>query len=134
MYVRGYLRGMIRRSLTSNLRSIYVTSYVAIYLVTCAINLFLQVFQANYDRNNIIVHPLQPPIVARYVQFIPRTYFGWMSMRAEIYGCKKGLLILNYIPFTQRFSCVTPFYYHQQPSAGQSDHLFYPSAWGVRLA
>ena len=44
------------------------------------------------DSNNIVSHELKPPIWARYIRFHPKTWYGHISMRVEVYGCKKGTL------------------------------------------
>ncbi|XP_068706114.1 retinoschisin-like [Montipora foliosa] len=47
-------------------------------------------FAANNDKNSIIYHKLNPPIMARYVRFRPVTWHNHISMRVEVYGCKQG--------------------------------------------
>ena len=44
------------------------------------------------DSNNIVSHELKPPIWARYIRFHPKTWYSHISMRVEVYGCKKGTL------------------------------------------
>ena len=44
------------------------------------------------DSSNIVSHELKPPIWARYIRFHPKTWYGHVSMRVEVYGCKKGTL------------------------------------------
>ncbi|KAK3746556.1 hypothetical protein QZH41_017034 [Actinostola sp. cb2023] len=45
-----------------------------------------KVFQGNTDSDTVVSHVLQKPIVTKYVRFYPKTYSGWPSMRAELYG------------------------------------------------
>lgn len=49
-----------------------------------------QVFPANKDRNTVVEHLLLSPFDARLIRFHPKTYRGYTSMRAEVYGCRKG--------------------------------------------
>ena len=49
-----------------------------------------QVFPANKDRNTVVEHLLLSPFDARLIRFHPKTYHGYTSMRAEVYGCRKG--------------------------------------------
>ena len=44
------------------------------------------------DSNNVVSHELKPPIWARYIRFHPKTWHSHISMRVEVYGCKKGTL------------------------------------------
>lgn len=47
-------------------------------------------FTGNTDRNTIVRHDLNPPITARFIRFRPVSWFGHISMRAELYGCFSG--------------------------------------------
>ncbi|XP_022807914.1 lactadherin-like [Stylophora pistillata] len=47
------------------------------------------VFPGNKDRNTVVEHLLLSPFNARLIRFHPRTYHGYTSMRAEVYGCRK---------------------------------------------
>ncbi|XP_027051820.1 uncharacterized protein LOC113679072 [Pocillopora damicornis] len=47
------------------------------------------VFPANKDRNTVVEHLLLSPFDARLIRFHPKTYHGYTSMRAEVYGCRK---------------------------------------------
>ena len=51
---------------------------------------FFQVFQANYDQFIPVYHRLATQISARYFKIHPVTWYGWISMRAEFYGCVVG--------------------------------------------
>ncbi|XP_022800570.1 uncharacterized protein LOC111338360 [Stylophora pistillata] len=47
-----------------------------------------KVFSGNIDGNSTVSHDLNPPIIARYVRFLPLTYHGLIAMRVELYyGC-----------------------------------------------
>ncbi|PFX25476.1 Neuropilin-1 [Stylophora pistillata] len=48
----------------------------------------VQVFSGNSDRDTIVTHVLMQPIEARYVQINPRSWYGFISMRTEFYGCR----------------------------------------------
>ena len=50
----------------------------------------MKVFSGNSDRNGIITHELTNPIICRYIRILPTAYHGWVSLRAEFYGCKTG--------------------------------------------
>lgn len=50
----------------------------------------LQYFQGNRDRNSIVTHAINPPILARYVRIHPRGWRSHISMRVELYGCRAG--------------------------------------------
>ena len=52
--------------------------------------LHLQVFNGNSDQNSIVVNTLDPPIMARFIRVQPVKYYGWMSLRMELYGCRSG--------------------------------------------
>ena len=47
-------------------------------------------FDANTDRFSIVSHKLKNPIIARYIRINPLEYYGYISMRADFYGCKSG--------------------------------------------
>ncbi|KAL9978634.1 hypothetical protein ACROYT_G016171 [Oculina patagonica] len=50
------------------------------------------VFAGNFDRNSIVAHEILPPFHAYLVKIHPGSYYGWMSMRVELYGCPiKGI-------------------------------------------
>ena len=38
---------------------------------------------------------LSTPVVARYIRFHPTANDGWDSLRVEVYGAKKGKLIIQ---------------------------------------
>ena len=49
-----------------------------------------QIFQGNTERYFVVVHRLRPTIKARYIRVHPRTWYGYISMRMELYGCRLG--------------------------------------------
>ena len=50
----------------------------------------LQIFQGNYERNYVVTHRFLRPFKARYVRLHPITWYGHISMRFELYGCRLG--------------------------------------------
>ncbi|KAL9978627.1 hypothetical protein ACROYT_G016164 [Oculina patagonica] len=49
-------------------------------------------FAGNFDRNSVVTHEILPPFHAYLVKIHPVSYYGWMSMRVELYGCPiKGI-------------------------------------------
>ncbi|XP_078697438.1 uncharacterized protein LOC144925334 [Branchiostoma floridae x Branchiostoma belcheri] len=46
-----------------------------------------KVFQGNTDRNTPVTNLLDSPTDARYVRFLPQSWYRWMSMRVEVLGC-----------------------------------------------
>ncbi|XP_078351938.1 LOW QUALITY PROTEIN: polycystin-1-like protein 2 [Oculina patagonica] len=44
-------------------------------------------FAGNSNQNTVVRHDLNPPISARYIRFRPVSWYGEISMRAELYGC-----------------------------------------------
>ncbi|KAL9950565.1 hypothetical protein ACROYT_G043081 [Oculina patagonica] len=49
-----------------------------------------KIFQGNYDQFIIVRHKLAKPITARYFRIHPVTWYSWISMRVEFYGCVVG--------------------------------------------
>ena len=45
-------------------------------------------YDANSDRNSVIVNKLIQPIEARFIRIYPESWHGHMSMRMELYGCE----------------------------------------------
>ena len=43
---------------------------------------------------------MNPPIVARYIKVHPQTWQGFIALRVELYGCRKGE-IFRYKPLTK---------------------------------
>lgn len=50
-----------------------------------------QVFPGNRDRNTPVGNVLNPPVVARYIKVHPKTWYGYIAMRVELYGCREGI-------------------------------------------
>ena len=50
----------------------------------------LQVIAANQDRDTTALHFFSPPLVARYVRFLPQSWNNAICMRIELYGCFMG--------------------------------------------
>ena len=46
-----------------------------------------RVFGGNSDRNTVVEHSFDVVIVARFVRLYPQTYYDYMSLRWEVYGC-----------------------------------------------
>lgn len=57
---------------------------------------YFQVYQANGDRNGVIINRLIQPIEARFVRIYPETWHGHISMRVELHGyeIRSGKVIL----------------------------------------
>ncbi|XP_015756947.1 PREDICTED: uncharacterized protein LOC107336373 [Acropora digitifera] len=47
----------------------------------------VKVFTANSDRGTVVSHKLSPTISARYVRFSVMSWYDYISMRVELYGC-----------------------------------------------
>ena len=47
-------------------------------------------FDGNTDRFSVVSHKLKNPIITRYILINPVSYYGWISLRADFYGCKSG--------------------------------------------
>ena len=45
-------------------------------------------YDANSDRNSVIVNRLIQPIEARLIRIYPESWYHHMSMRMELYGCE----------------------------------------------
>ena len=61
-----------------------------IFVITFGSVFFLQIFQGNSDRYFVVVHRLRPTIKARYIRIHPRTWYSYIAMRIELYGCRLG--------------------------------------------
>ena len=44
-------------------------------------------FAGNTNRDSIVRNNLNPPIISRYIRFLPIAWHGHISMRVELYGC-----------------------------------------------
>lgn len=49
-----------------------------------------QLFDGNTDSNTVVQHLLEEPIITRYIRIAPKAWYGWITMRAEFYGCTEG--------------------------------------------
>jgi hypothetical protein len=47
----------------------------------------VKIFGGNTDTRAVVTHRLNNPITARYVRFHPQMWYGYISFRAEVYGC-----------------------------------------------
>ena len=57
----------------------------------------LQLFTANTDRHSVVYHRFIRRIAAVFVRVHPKTWYGWISMRIEFFGCS------GRTPLTRRF-------------------------------
>ena len=48
---------------------------------------FFQVFDGNSDRHTIVYHQFIKPFTAVNVRIYPKSWYGWICLRAEFYGC-----------------------------------------------
>lgn len=64
--------------------------------------ILLQYFTANRDRISIVENALNPPIQARHLRLHPWGWYGYISMRAEFYGCRAGKLWVASCLFKER--------------------------------
>ena len=63
-----------------------------------------QIFQGNTERYFVVMHRLRPTIKARYIRVHPRTWYGHITLRMELYGCRLGRIpkcIHVYVVLTQ---------------------------------
>ena len=54
--------------------------------------LYFKVFQGNMERNLVVFHKFRPSLKTRYVRIHPKTWYSYISMRVELYGCRLGKL------------------------------------------
>ena len=54
-------------------------------------------FRGNSDRNSIVSYTLLRPFKAQYVRIHPKAWRSHISMRAELYGCQKGIKNCQFI-------------------------------------
>ena len=55
----------------------------------------IQVLGGNIDVNTPVYHYLHPPIHAKYLRFLPKTWKSHICMRVEAYGCQKCKYLLQ---------------------------------------
>ncbi|KAL9955603.1 hypothetical protein ACROYT_G036947 [Oculina patagonica] len=46
-----------------------------------------KIFATNNDRNSIVKYDLIPPITAKYIRIIPESWYAYIALRVEFYGC-----------------------------------------------
>ncbi|KAL9955604.1 hypothetical protein ACROYT_G036949 [Oculina patagonica] len=51
---------------------------------------YVKTFDGNTDRDTIVRNKLQNPIITRYIRINPISYYHWISLRADFYGCTSG--------------------------------------------
>ncbi|KAL9968054.1 hypothetical protein ACROYT_G026380 [Oculina patagonica] len=64
----------------------------------------------NKDKNSIVYHQFNPPILARYIRLRPTAWYDHISLRMELYGCLVvwcPVLTVNRLVKTSPSSCVT---------------------------
>jgi len=49
-----------------------------------------KLFIGNTDINSVVKNFLDPPIEARYIRVLVKSWHNWPSMRIELYGCIEG--------------------------------------------
>ena len=49
-----------------------------------------QLFRGNYDIYHTVSHKIIPPIKARFVRIHPRSWYSYIAMRVELYGCRRS--------------------------------------------
>ena len=57
-----------------------------------------QTLKGNKDRNSEVKHILNGGVLARYLCFLPETYYGGVCLRTEVFGVKQkpGDYVLYY--------------------------------------
>jgi len=55
-----------------------------------------KIFIGNTDRNTIVKNILQPPIEAKYIRVLGKSWHTLPSMRTELYGCIAGNCIQSF--------------------------------------
>lgn len=48
---------------------------------------FQQVFQGNFDNDTHRKNVIEPPIYARFIRILPWSWYGRITLRAELLGC-----------------------------------------------
>ena len=49
-------------------------------------------FPGNSDQYTVVAHTLKIPITTRYLRIKPKSWQDTISLRAEFYGCREGIL------------------------------------------
>lgn len=47
-------------------------------------------FTGNFDRDTVVKNRIDPPIIARFIRLVPKTWNNWNALRLELYGCSQG--------------------------------------------
>lgn len=47
----------------------------------------LQVFRGNYDIYHTVGHKIMPAVKAQFVRIYPKSWYSYIAMRVELYGC-----------------------------------------------
>lgn len=63
-------------------------------LVNNVFGIFAKEITGNRDRNTPHGHVLDQPIIARYIRIHPVAWYGYICMRVELFGCRKGIFII----------------------------------------
>lgn len=63
-------------------------------LVNNVFGIFAKEITGNRDRNTPHGHVLDQPIIARYIRIHPVAWYGYICMRVEPFGCRKGIFII----------------------------------------
>ncbi|XP_078344750.1 uncharacterized protein LOC144630294 [Oculina patagonica] len=53
----------------------------------------VKIFQGNWDSNTVVYNVITPPIKARYIRILPKSWERYVSMRAEFYTCEYDFTI-----------------------------------------
>lgn len=73
--------------------NIRTKSFLLMFLVISSICFsfsFSQYLYGNRDSNSIVSRKFFPHIRARYIRVLPYSWYGYISMRVEFYGCFIG--------------------------------------------
>ncbi|KAL9955598.1 hypothetical protein ACROYT_G036941 [Oculina patagonica] len=65
-------------------------SYDGVFFIDYKEDDVVKVFSGNSDRYSVVTHRLENPIITRYLRIKPKTWNGYISLRAEFYGCRQG--------------------------------------------
>ncbi|XP_068680517.1 uncharacterized protein, partial [Montipora foliosa] len=85
----------------------------------------VKVFSGNFDQYTVVYHTLKYPIITRYLRIKPKTWNGYIALRAELYGCRQG--------FTPpEIKCRDPLGIESGkiPSTGIAASTMYNQYWG----
>jgi len=54
-----------------------------------------RVFPGNEDKDTVVKNRIHPPIIARFIRVLPRTWHSWNALRMELYGCLLGNVLIR---------------------------------------